>query len=133
MALTINHLGMSLMRMGKTSETVRFLDEVDLTLSLDSRASSAQQRTSIEVATNPIVFRASYRDINMITAIINKAISLHGSTQKSDPAVDVGGSAPKSITSQNSPGTAEVSTKPLQQRTVGKARVLMSKEQVSFV
>lgn len=37
MALTINRLGMSLVRMGKSSESVRFLDEIDLTFSLDSR------------------------------------------------------------------------------------------------
>lgn len=64
------------MRMGKTSESVRFLDDVDLTLSLDGRNSSSQQMTSIEMSSQPIVFRASYRDINLITSIVNRAIGL---------------------------------------------------------
>ncbi|CCL98963.1 uncharacterized protein FIBRA_00971 [Fibroporia radiculosa] len=70
LALTVDHLGMSLIRMGnETPESVRFMDDVDLTMSLDSRASSSQQLTSLEVSLKPLVFRASYRDINLITDI----------------------------------------------------------------
>jgi vacuolar protein sorting-associated protein 13A/C len=39
--------------------------------------------TSIDVTINPVVFRASYQDINMIMAIVNKAVSLYGSSQQS--------------------------------------------------
>jgi vacuolar protein sorting-associated protein 13A/C len=116
---------MSLMRMGKASESVRFLDDVDLTFSLDSRASSGWQMTSIELGVNPIIFRASYRDIKMITAILNKAISLYGNTQKSSnqPQRDEA-SAAKSVTTRTTQSTG---------RRVGKARVLISKEQVKIV
>jgi vacuolar protein sorting-associated protein 13A/C len=80
MALTINRLGMSLMRMGKASESVRFLDDIDLTFSLDSRKSTQEHMTSMELAIKPIVFRASYRDIDLIMTIVNRAIELYGQT-----------------------------------------------------
>lgn len=123
MALTITRLGMSLMRMGKSAENVRFLDDVDLTFSMDSRSSSSQQMMNMEIVAKPIVFRASYRDIRMITSIVNKAIDLYGSSHKSganDGPVVMTNS--KSVT----PQFGRSRTQP-----VGKARVLMSKEQAS--
>lgn len=131
MALTVNRLGMSLMRMGKSSERVRFLDEVDLTFSLDSRSSSSQQMTNMEINAKPIVFRASYRDINIITTIVNKAISLYGSSQKSSPAPDESAvtkpllSRPSAVTKSNASKGGKSRIQP-----VGKARVLVSKEKV---
>ncbi|KAF7791866.1 hypothetical protein EIP86_002890 [Pleurotus ostreatoroseus] len=82
LALSVDRLGMSLTSMGKDADTVRFLDDVDLTFALDSRTSASQQMTSIEITSQPIVFRASYRDINLITTIVNKAITLYGQTAK---------------------------------------------------
>ncbi|KAH7345058.1 hypothetical protein B0J17DRAFT_763771 [Rhizoctonia solani] len=81
MALTVTQLGMSLGRMGRSAENVRFLDDMDITLSLDTRKSAAHQMTSIELSTQPIVFRASYRDINLIMAIVNRAIELSSKPQ----------------------------------------------------
>ncbi|KAJ1311504.1 hypothetical protein OPQ81_009991 [Rhizoctonia solani] len=81
MALTVSQLGMSLSRMGRSAENVRFLDDMDITLSLDTRKSAAHQMTSIELSTKPIVFRASYRDINLIMAIVNRAIELSSKPQ----------------------------------------------------
>jgi vacuolar protein sorting-associated protein 13A/C len=132
MALTINRLGMSLMRMGKAAEDVRFLDDVDLTLSLDSRTSSSQQMTSIEVTAKPIVFRASYRDINLIMTIVNKAIELYGNSQK--PVSPAKGGPEESLvakplSNKRSKPSMSLSGKSGPQ-PIGKARVLMSKEQV---
>ncbi|CEL57657.1 Vacuolar protein sorting-associated protein 13 OS=Saccharomyces cerevisiae (strain ATCC 204508 / S288c) GN=VPS13 PE=1 SV=1 [Rhizoctonia solani AG-1 IB] len=81
MALNVAQLGMSLGRMGRSAENVRFLDDMDVTLSLDTRKSTAHQMTSIELSTQPIVFRASYRDINLIMAIVNRAIELSSKPQ----------------------------------------------------
>ena len=67
---------MSLLRMDKPSDGVRFLDDLDLTLSMDNRQWAAQQMSSIELTLQPVVFRVSYRDINLITTIVNKAIDL---------------------------------------------------------
>jgi vacuolar protein sorting-associated protein 13A/C len=116
---------MSLMRMGKASESVRFLDDVDVTFSLDSRPSSGRQMTSIELGVKPIIFRASYRDINMITTILNKAISLYGDTQKASNQLQRDEvSATSSVTTRTTQLTGQ---------RVGKARVLMSKEQARFM
>ncbi|KAJ7169902.1 vacuolar protein sorting-associated protein 13 [Mycena filopes] len=123
LALTVNRLGMSLIRMGKPSESVRFLDDVDLTFSLDSRSSSGQQMTSMEISAKPIVFRASYRDINMITSIVNKAIELSGESQEQGPAENANIKPQSMRPSQTQ--IAKTGSKP---PPVGKARVLMSKE-----
>lgn len=122
------------MRMGKATESVRFLDEVDLTFSMDSRSSSSQQMTSMELAAKPIVFRSSYRDINMIMAIINKAIALYGNSQSSESPQAVETISAKPLASRSSEGQVTKSNASKGDKThtqlVGKARVLMSKEQV---
>lgn len=130
MALTVNRLGMSLVQMDKFSEKVRFLDDVDLTVSLDKRGStsggSAQQLTSIEVAMQSVVVRASYRDINLITSIVNNAVELYNrSQQPEDPAKQASASNKTASTAR----AVSKSTSSWPQ-TVGSAHVLVSKEQV---
>lgn len=126
MALTVNRLGMSLIRMGKASENVRFLDDIDLTFSLDSRTSTQEHMTSMELAIKPIVFRASYRDLNLIVAIINRAVKLYGQTTSSSAnhvAPNSKAQAPKSKASAARGVRSQL-------QPVGQARVLMAKEQV---
>ncbi|KAE9408077.1 vacuolar protein sorting-associated protein vps13 [Gymnopus androsaceus JB14] len=134
MALTINHLGMSLMQMGRPTDTVRFLDEFDLTFSLDNRSTSSQRMTNIELNTRPIVFRASYRDITLITTIVNKAIELSSNSANSG-SVDPNSDAP-AMSTKNSGGrltrssaSKKVGTSKAQIKPVGKARIMTSKEQ----
>lgn len=126
MALTINRLGMSLIRMGKTFENVRFLDDIDLTFSLDSRTSTQEQMTNIELAIKPIVFRAAYRDIHLIMAIINRAVELYGKS------TSVAGDTAAAISRSQDPTSKYNTTQGarLQSHPVGRARVLMSKEHV---
>lgn len=123
MALTIKQLGMSLMQMGKTTETVKFLDEFDLTLSLDSRSSVSQQMMNLELSAKPIVIRASYRDINLITGILNKALQWLGSQGSTG-----GGSLATDSAQIHETTTLSKSTKQKDQ-PIGKARVRLSKEQ----
>ncbi|KAH9937704.1 vacuolar protein sorting-associated protein 13 [Fomitopsis serialis] len=133
LALRIDHLGMSLMRMGAdASDSVRFMDDVDLTLSLDSRSSSSQRSTSLDVSVKPIVFRASYRDLNLITTIVNRALDLYGQSIQSVPK-------DTSTTPQSNFGSTErptaLSTRRVSKHTreewdsVGHARVVVSQEQ----
>ena len=128
MALTVSRLGMSLVRMGGASESVRFLDDVDLTFSLDSRSSSSHQMTNIEIGIKPITFRASYRDINLITSIVNKAIEGYGNSQQSPTQHNE--DVLKSNSSRNLETGIIRSTTVNQSLQVGKAQVLVSKEQV---
>lgn len=71
---------MSLTRMNNIADSARFLDNVDLTFSLDSRSTTSQQLTSIEVGTKPIVFRLPYYDMNLIMNITNKVPEVYGNT-----------------------------------------------------
>ena len=123
---------MSLTSMGKDAETVRFLDDVDLTFALDSRTSASQQMTSIEITSQPIVFRASYRDINLITTIVNKAITLYGQTAKqndSQATPDKPNAPSMQRTSSNRTGKGASA----RSGTLGDASVVVSKEQVSGI
>ncbi|KAG6898100.1 hypothetical protein C0992_005427 [Termitomyces sp. T32_za158] len=123
MALSVKGLGMSLIHMGKVSESVRFLDDVDLTVSLDSRSSISHKMMNIEIAVKPVIFRASYGDLNMITSIVNKAISLFGSTKTENPSQAKNTTASTSISNSAGPGTSH--------QTLGNARVLISNEQLT--
>ncbi|KAJ8463158.1 hypothetical protein ONZ45_g17681 [Pleurotus djamor] len=120
LALTINRLGMSLLHMGKEDESVRFLDDFDMTLSMDTQTSSTQQMMSIEINSKPIVLRASYRDINVITTIVNKAVSMYAESQGKS---NVANSSQSQVVSLND-------SKALSQ-PIGKARAITSKEQLS--
>lgn len=74
LALKVDKLGMSFGRMDRPSDRVKFLDELNVALSLDTRQKGSQQMTSFDVdIPDPVVFRASYSNIMLITDIINKA------------------------------------------------------------
>lgn len=127
MALSVNRLGMSLIRMGAESDTVRFLDDVDLTFSLDSRASRQEQLVSIGSSSTGIVFRASYRDIMLITTIATKAIELYARSQGDRLADEKQSSNAQTRTVP--PASSVVAAR----RTPAKAHVVMSKEQVRIL
>ncbi|PCH33647.1 vacuolar protein sorting-associated protein vps13 [Wolfiporia cocos MD-104 SS10] len=129
-ALCVKHLGMSLSKMGhEDTERVRFMDEVDLTLSLDSHSGPLQQSTSVEISVKPIVFRASYRDIDLITTITNRALELYSqsihSSQKLTPP-----SSPSVRTSFGGPPTqTDTQRAKSKHSSVGHAHAVISKEQ----
>ncbi|CAL1695807.1 unnamed protein product [Somion occarium] len=132
LALSVDRLGMSLTRIGKTSESVRFLDDVDLTCSLDSRSSTSQQMTSIEVSIRPVVFRASYRDINLISTIANKAIDLYTKSIQAhaSPANASLTNDSRMVGNKNSVVVGRSIRQTSTLRPVGHAKVLTSKEQL---
>lgn len=63
-------------QMDKPKDTIRVLDDLDLTVSMDSRADAGRQVTSIEAAIEPVILRVSFRDILLINSIVNRAIEL---------------------------------------------------------
>ncbi|KAI0321342.1 hypothetical protein OF83DRAFT_1274656 [Amylostereum chailletii] len=132
LALTVDKLGMSLTHMDKGAEDVRFLDDVDLTLSLDSRSSSSHQMTNIEITSKPIILRASYRDIRLILTIANKAMEAYAKQDKGPSMGEVSIQSTESIA--GSPGRPSLmvrhSSKASQSQPIGKARVVMSREQL---
>ncbi|GAA6031882.1 hypothetical protein JCM8097_003317 [Rhodosporidiobolus ruineniae] len=76
LALTVAQMGMFLCRMDKPKENIRVLDDLDITLSMDSRADGGRQVTSIDIGVQPLILRVSLRDIFLINSIINRAIEL---------------------------------------------------------
>lgn len=121
MALKIDSLGMSLTRMGRPSEKAKFMDDVDITMSLDSRSTASQQLTNIEIHSKNVTFRASYRDIALITSILNRAMESYNHSQESRRIQ-------KAVNTSATPVDAR---KPLPMPTGG-TRVTMIKEQVSY-
>ncbi|GAA6061937.1 hypothetical protein JCM10212_001505 [Sporobolomyces blumeae] len=79
-ALSVTKMGMFLRRMDKPKDTIRVLDDLDLTVSMDSRADAGRQVTSIEAVIQPVILRVSFRDILLINSIVNRAIELSNRT-----------------------------------------------------
>jgi vacuolar protein sorting-associated protein 13A/C len=131
-ALTMTRAGMALLRMGNP-EDARILDDVDLTLTLDSRMMSSHQMTSIDIAFKPIVLRASYRDIMLILTIVNKAMEAYGgqtsaahSSEPANPSLAVSKAGARRASGGSAKGTRSYSG----QSPLGTAHVVLSKEQL---
>ncbi|KAM0749832.1 hypothetical protein T439DRAFT_348604 [Meredithblackwellia eburnea MCA 4105] len=110
LALTINQVGMFLCRMNNQSDKIRFMDNLDLTVSLDSRTDGGRQVTAIEVGVQPVVLRVSFRDILLISNIVNRAIEL--SNRSAGPPPEPAPSAPivsKPIRSRQDPSRGSMS------------------------
>ncbi|KAK4052926.1 Vacuolar protein sorting-associated protein 13 [Microbotryomycetes sp. JL221] len=84
LALTVGKVGMFLCKMDKPKETLRVLDDFDITLSMDSRADSGRQQTDIDISVQALILRVSYRDIMLINSILTRAIEL--SNRAPDPS-----------------------------------------------
>lgn len=142
-ALKVDKLGMSFGRMDRPNDRVKFLDELNIALSLDTRQKGSQQMSSFDVdIPDPVVFRASYSDIMLIMDIINKATA--AATRATAPAGKV--PAPSrdrrsSLIGDSSTADAStalaISTKGERRTSVShrrasvdKSKVLVSKEQL---
>ncbi|WWC86271.1 uncharacterized protein L201_001144 [Kwoniella dendrophila CBS 6074] len=150
LALKVDRIGMSFGRMDRPNDRVKFLDDLNVALSLDTRRRGAQQMTSFEVEIpDPIIFRASYTDMMLITDIVNKATAVATKALAPEGSQD---QAPvqnrrdslRADASTETTSMAVVSTKHSRRTSVGgrrssvsrrrssidKARVLISKEQL---
>ncbi len=108
--------------MGRPSEKAKFMDDVDITMSLDNRSTATQQLTNIEIHSKNITFRASYRDIILITSILNRAMESYSHSQESRRAE-------KGVKTDTSP--TQINARKSLSIPTGRARVTMIKEQVS--
>jgi len=142
-ALKVDKLGMSFGRMDRPNDRVKFLDELNIALSLDTRQKGSQQMSSFDVdIPDPVVFRASYTDIMLIMDIVNKATA--AATRVTAPA----GETPAATKDRRSSMIGEssttdastalaISTKGTRRTSVSnrrgsvdKSKVLVSKEQL---
>lgn len=73
MTLLLHGLGMSFGRMGHPEEVVSFLDDLDVTVALDTSTTNQQSQMSIDLMVQPVIIRASLNDILLVSDIVNKA------------------------------------------------------------
>jgi vacuolar protein sorting-associated protein 13A/C len=116
--------------MDQISDEVRFLDDVDLTVSIDNRGSaqdgSVNQLMSVELAVKPVTLRASYRDINLVSSIVNKAAELYSKSQPSQASSRSPQTSVKAVSTSQPQLSRSTTSRPLAAST----HVLVSKEQV---
>lgn len=76
MTLVLHGLGMSFGQMDQLDNRVSFLDELDITVALDSSTARGQSHTNIELMVQTIIFRASLTDLLLLSDIVTKASTL---------------------------------------------------------
>jgi vacuolar protein sorting-associated protein 13A/C len=124
--------------MDKPKENIRVLDDLDVTLSMDSRADGGRQVTNIDVGIQPLILRVSLRDIFLINSIINRAIEL--SNRNAPPPVEEGPARPDTLQvaatsgrsrskSNASRRKSQTGVKPSKQQILG-TQVIVTKETV---
>jgi vacuolar protein sorting-associated protein 13A/C len=144
LALKVDQLGMSFGRMDRPNDRVRFLDELNVALSLDTRRKGSQQMTSYDVdIPDPVIFRASYTDIMLISDIANKAMAAAqkalapaGETKNKEPrrtSLTTGDAITESTSIVAQPKTKQAARRTSVSKRRGsldRASLLVSKEQV---
>jgi vacuolar protein sorting-associated protein 13A/C len=120
-------------QMDKPKETIRFLDNFDITLSLDNRSDGGHTLTNIDVNIQPLVLRVSFRDLLLIQNIINRAIEMSTRAASPPPRPNLA-----TLASQKSTKTITSTTKSTGTRrrsSVGglAAQIIMTKENVSIL
>ena len=145
-AFKVDKLGMSFGRMDRPNDRVRFLDELNVALSLDTRRQGSQQMTSFEIdIPDPVIFRASYSDIMLIMDIVNQASAAASRATAKDekPALEDKGGRRSSLLAEpstvNSTSLAPVkshtrstSVSKRRRSSVDKTRVIVSREQLKM-
>jgi vacuolar protein sorting-associated protein 13A/C len=129
MTLAVHELGMSFGRMDQPSERVRFLDDVDITVAMDTRGIAGNQSMILDVDITPVIFRASYTEIMLIVDVVNKAAAL-ASAATSKPASATGEGQDRQVAQRIN----DQSVKPNQSRRkslTNRPQVVVSKETVS--
>lgn len=120
--------------MDKPKENIRFLDNFDITLSMDNRAKEGRNFTSIEIGIQPLILRVSFRDILLIKNIINRAVEM--SNRAPAPEEAVVATRPRASTKNSRP---DLNTRPSaggrrrSSATRLQAQIIISKESVSWL
>ena len=139
LALMVAELGMFLCRMDRPKENIRVLDDVDLILSMDSRADGGRQVTNIEVGVQPLILRVSMRDIFLINSIINRAIELSNRSatpeagEHEEPArPDLDADPSGKVRARSKSDATRRTSLSVPQSGLLEAQVVVTKETVSF-
>jgi len=129
MTLAVHELGMSFGRMDQPSERVRFLDDVDITVALDTRGIAGKQSMTLELDITPVIFRASYTEIMLIVDVVNKAAALASAATSNQQDGEEG--VEKSSVPPRNRATSDVQTVGGRKSTGNRPQVIVSKQTVS--
>lgn len=87
LAVKVDKLGMSFGRMDQPEDRLSFLDDVSMSLTLDTSRRGAHQMTIFDIEIPvPVIFRASVNNIMLILDIVNKATTAATKALASDAA-----------------------------------------------
>ncbi|KAH8926014.1 hypothetical protein BT69DRAFT_1239533 [Atractiella rhizophila] len=125
LSLMIKEMGMFFCSMDRQKDQIRFLDNFDVSLSMDSRSEGLRIITSVDLRLTELVLRVSYRDVLLIQRIVNKAAEL-SSTSNSDVSAD---KSTRAI-SNRTDVTERITSKRSNRKALPRAEVVMSKEQL---
>ncbi|CAG8475084.1 9038_t:CDS:10, partial [Acaulospora morrowiae] len=91
MALNVDKIGMFLCCMNKReSSQLHFIDNFDFSMTMDTQSTKpGQNLTNIGIDVGPLILRLSYRDVLLITSIVNKVTELSSQSQSSAPSSQV--------------------------------------------
>ncbi|KIR30243.1 vacuolar protein sorting-associated protein vps13 [Cryptococcus deuterogattii LA55] len=146
LALKIDRIGMSFGRMDRPNDRVKFLDDLSMALSLDTRRKGSQQMTSFEVEIpDPVIFRASYTNIMLIIDIVNKATTVAakalapaegtGRAEKDSKSLTKGSASSAAITdprrSRRRSSVTRRTSISKRRRSLERAQIIISKEQLN--
>lgn len=146
LALKIDRIGMSFGRMDRPNDRVKFLDDLSMALSLDTRRKGSQQMTSFEVEIpDPVIFRASYTNIMLIIDIVNKATIVAakalapaegtGRAEKDSKSLTKGSASSAAVMdprrSRRRSSVTRRTSVSKRRRSLEGAQIIISKEQVS--
>lgn len=137
MTVAVHELGMSFGSMDQPTERVRFLDDIDVTIAMDTRSAASGQSVILDVDITPVIFRASYTEIMLITDVVNKAASLAAAVastnaeNKADQVEDVKSTkAPPPLPAR--PNRAPSHKTHRRRSSVKQPQLIMTKETVSW-
>lgn len=86
MTLNISKIGLFLCAMNKRPEaTIRFVDEFEITMSMESENSANHKITNIVIDLQALIIRVSYLDIMLISTVVNRALELMSDSGGSPP------------------------------------------------
>lgn len=141
LTVNVSKIGMFLCAMNNKEDVkIRFVDEFEISLSMESHTSANHNITSIIIDIETLVLRVSYLDIFIIMNVVNRAIELMGSSESAPSPLD---DSRKDDEIENSDDVAatlapptearSINTSGLKKKTNIEPYIVMSRETVSNV
>lgn len=93
LALSVKQFGIFVWRMNAPKDKMRLLNNMDMSLAMESQARPAGSMASIEIDLDPMVIRLTFQDVSLLSDVVNNAIAL---SAQEDPGPGVAGDSDKS-------------------------------------